>query len=68
LAKQQKAVVKPKGDSESFLVTFPVDWDIKGHAEKKRLFSSVQDFIRELVRRDIARLDKEDSSNQNGSA
>lgn len=68
MAKQQKAAIKPKGDSESFLVTFPTDWDIKGHAEKKRLFSSVQDFIRELVRRDIAGLDKEESSSQNGSA
>ena len=47
------------GDSESFLVTFPVDWNIKDHAEKKRKFPSVQDLVRELVRRDIAELEKE---------
>jgi len=47
------------GDSESFLVTFPTDWEIKDHAEKKRKFPSVQDLIRELVRRDIAEFEKE---------
>lgn len=47
------------GDSESFLVTFPVDWDIKEHAERKRKFPSVQDLVRELVRRDISEFEKE---------
>ncbi|MEM4255035.1 MAG: hypothetical protein QXR53_01765 [Candidatus Norongarragalinales archaeon] len=46
-------------DSESFLVTVPLDWDLKDHAEGKRKFPSVQDFIRELIRRDIESYDKE---------
>lgn len=59
MVKQQKTMAKSKGDSESFLVTFPTDWDIKNYAEKKRMFPSVQDFIRELVRRDLSGLEKE---------
>lgn len=47
------------GDSESFLVTVPVDWDLKEFAEEKRKYPSVQDFIRELVRRDIEIYEKE---------
>lgn len=46
-------------DSESFLVTVPLDWNLKDHAEGKRKFPSVQDFIRELIRRDIEAYDKE---------
>ncbi len=47
------------GDSESFLVTVPLDWDLKEHAESNRKFPSVQDFIRELIRRDIESYDKD---------
>ncbi len=46
-------------ESESFLVTVPVDWNIQDHAVNKRKFPSVQDFIRELVRRDIESFEKE---------
>ena len=46
-------------DSESFLVTVPLDWELKQHAEEKRKFPSVQDLIRELIRRDIEVYDKE---------
>ncbi|GEM_PF-1693319 len=46
-------------DSESFLVTVPLDWDLKEHAEAKRKFPSVQDLIRELIRRDIESYDKD---------
>ncbi|HIH20377.1 TPA: hypothetical protein HA244_03860 [Candidatus Micrarchaeota archaeon] len=46
-------------DSESFLVTVPLDWELKEHAEGKRNFPSVQDLIRELIRRDIEAYDKE---------
>lgn len=55
-------------DSESFLVTVPLDWDLKEHAEEKRKFPSVQDLIRELIRRDIEIFDKEqrDESKTNG--
>jgi hypothetical protein len=38
--------------SEQVLVTFPIGWKIEAHS-KKRNFGSVQDMIRELVRRDI---------------
>lgn len=46
-------------DSESFLVTVPGEWKLEKHAVDKRKFSSVQDFIRELIRRDIEAYDKE---------
>ena len=46
-------------DSESFLVTVPIDWKLEKHATDKRKHPSVQDFIRELIRRDIETLDKE---------
>ena len=45
-------------DSESFLVTIPRAWSLKKHATKNRKFSSVQEFIRELIRRDIEDWDK----------
>jgi len=38
--------------SEQVLLTFPVAWKIESYA-RKRNFASVQDFVRELVRRDI---------------
>ncbi|MFA4946598.1 MAG: hypothetical protein WC607_03635 [Candidatus Micrarchaeia archaeon] len=43
-------------------MTFPVDWDIKAYAEKKRKFPSVQDFIRELTRRDMEAFNKEEKA------
>ncbi|MFH0835684.1 MAG: hypothetical protein V1834_00805 [Candidatus Micrarchaeota archaeon] len=46
-------------DSESFLVTIPIAWSLKDHATENRKFSSVQEFIRELIRRDIELWDKE---------
>ncbi len=49
-------------DSESFLVTVPADWKLEAHSTKKRKFSSVQDFIRELIRRDIETLEKEEKN------
>ncbi|MFH1056926.1 MAG: hypothetical protein V1717_03985 [Candidatus Micrarchaeota archaeon] len=51
-------------DSESFLVTVPLDWALKEHAEEKRKFPSVQDFIRELIRRDIETTDKEQKESE----
>lgn len=53
------------GDSESFLVTVPLDWDLKEHAESNRKFPSVQDFIRELIRRDIEAYSKEQRESEN---
>ena len=46
-------------DSESFLVTVPGEWDLEHYAIEKRKFPSVQDYIRELVRRDIEQYEKE---------
>jgi Arc/MetJ-type ribon-helix-helix transcriptional regulator len=46
-------------DSESFLVTVPMEWKLEKYATDKRRFPSVQDFIRELVRRDIETIEKE---------
>jgi hypothetical protein len=40
-------------DSETIPVTFPKAWDVKAFAVKARNFSSVQDFVRELVRLDV---------------
>lgn len=51
-------------ESESFLVTVPSDWDIETYAVEKRKFSSVQDFIRELIRRDIESFEKENGQSQ----
>jgi len=47
------------GDSEQFMVTVPADWDLNTYATARRKFPSVQDFIRELVRRDIEAYEKE---------
>ncbi len=54
-------------DSESFLVTVPSDWDLTKYATGVKKFSSVQDFIRELVRRDIEAYEKEQKENKNGN-
>ncbi|MFH1779846.1 MAG: hypothetical protein ABH803_01735 [Candidatus Micrarchaeota archaeon] len=51
-------------DSESFLVTVPIDWNLQDFAKEKRKFPSVQDFIRELIRRDIESIGKEDANNK----
>ncbi|MEW5955999.1 MAG: hypothetical protein AB1626_05705 [Candidatus Micrarchaeota archaeon] len=47
------------GDSEQFMVTVPVDWNLTEYATSKRKFPSIQDFIRELVRRDIETYEKD---------
>lgn len=46
-------------DSQQFMVTVPTDWNLEEYAKEKRKFPSVQDFIRELVRRDIEANEKE---------
>ena len=53
------------GESESYLVTVPSDWSLENHAVSKRKFPSVQDFIRELVRRDMEAWDKEELERKN---
>ncbi len=45
-------------ESQSFLVTVPGDWDLEEYAKEKRKFPSVQDYIRELMRRDIEEYEK----------
>ncbi|MEK6923868.1 MAG: hypothetical protein AABW54_01350 [Candidatus Micrarchaeota archaeon] len=40
-------------ESQSFMVAVPTDWNLEEYSKEKRKFSSVQDYIRELVRRDI---------------
>ena len=35
------------------MVTVPQDWSLEYYAKEKRKFPSVQDYIRELIRRDI---------------
>jgi len=52
-------------ESESYLVTVPNDWSVEDHAVKNRKFPSVQDFIRELIRRDMELWDKEDLERKN---
>ncbi|OIO23351.1 hypothetical protein AUJ65_03885 [Candidatus Micrarchaeota archaeon CG1_02_51_15] len=47
------------GDSEQFMVTVPSDWKLTEYSTSKRKFPSVQDFIREIVRRDIEAYEKE---------
>ncbi|MEM0475543.1 MAG: hypothetical protein QW343_01990 [Candidatus Norongarragalinales archaeon] len=47
-------------ESESYLVTVPGEWNLENHAVRNRKFPSVQDFIRELVRRDMEAWDKEE--------
>lgn len=46
-------------DSQSILVTVPTAWKLEKHATKNRNFASIQDFIRELVRRDIEAWEKQ---------
>ncbi len=52
-------------ESESYLVTVPSDWKVEDHAVKNRKFPSVQDFIRELIRRDMEAWDKEELERKN---
>ncbi|MFH0973356.1 MAG: hypothetical protein V1817_01030 [Candidatus Micrarchaeota archaeon] len=52
-------------ESESYLVTVPGDWRLEDHAVKNRKFPSVQDFIRELIRRDMEAWDKEELDRKN---
>ena len=54
-----ECVVANDAKSESFLVTVPRDWKLEKHATDKRKFSSIQEFIRELIRRDIETFEKE---------
>ena len=51
-------------DSESFLVTVPTSWDLQPHSMRNRKFPNVQDFIRELIRRDIEDWDKQQIDQQ----
>ena len=53
-------------DSQSFLVTVPIDWELEKYAVEKRKFPGVQDYIRELVRRDIENYEKEQKEQKNG--
>ncbi len=46
-------------DSEPYLVTVPGEWDLEHYTVEKRKFPSVQDYIRELIRRDIEQYEKE---------
>ena len=52
------------GDSESFLLTVPVDWNLNSYATEKRKFGSIQDYVRELIRRDIEAFEKEEANNK----
>ncbi len=51
-------------DSESFLLTVPVDWNLNIYATDKRKFGSIQDYVRELIRRDIEAFEKEENNNK----
>ncbi len=56
-------------DSESFLVTIPTDWKLNDYATATRKFPSIQDYMRELIRRDIEAYEKEhgaETINSNG--
>ncbi len=46
-------------DSESYLVTIPGEWKLEDYATTKRKFPSIQDYVRELIRRDIEAYEKE---------
>ena len=63
-AEKLTVIFEMASDSESFLVTVPLDWKLKEHAEEKRKFPSVQDFIREFIRRDIEAYDKDQRENE----
>ena len=54
-------------DSQSILVTVPIVWKLDKHATKNRKFASVQDFIRELVRRDIEDWEKQEAERKMSS-
>jgi len=43
----------------------PGDWKLEDHAVRNRKFPSVQDFIRELIRRDMEAWDKEEIERKN---
>jgi hypothetical protein len=49
-------------ESQSFLVTVPAVWSLEEYSKDKRKFSSVQDYIREIVRRDIEAYEKEQTA------
>ncbi len=55
-------VNKKMAESQSFLVTVPVEWQLDSYSKDKRKFSSVQDYVRELIRRDIENYEKEQSA------
>lgn len=40
-------------------MTVPGEWGLEEYAKEKRKFPSVQDYIRELMRRDIEQYEKE---------
>ncbi|MFH0713224.1 MAG: hypothetical protein V1722_01635 [Candidatus Micrarchaeota archaeon] len=46
-------------DSESYLVTIPGEWKLEEYATTTRKFPSIQDYVRELIRRDIEAYEKE---------
>ncbi|VVB68036.1 Uncharacterised protein [Candidatus Norongarragalina meridionalis] len=52
-------------DSESFLVTVPTEWKLEKYSTDTRKFPSVQDYIRELVRRDIEAFDEKEAAANN---
>ncbi len=54
-------------DSESFLVTVPADWSLEKYATSKRKFPSIQDYVRELVRRDIEAYERENGAETTGN-
>lgn len=45
-------------ESQSFMITVPQDWELEEYAKEKRKFPSIQDYIRELIRRDIEEYEK----------
>ena len=48
-------------------MTVPIAWKLDKHATKNRKFASVQDFIRELVRRDIENWEKQEAERKTAS-
>ncbi len=52
-------VLNKMSESQSFLVTIPGEWEVEEYAKDKRKFPSVQDYIRELIRRDMEQYEKE---------
>lgn len=51
-------VMRSMPESQSIMVTVPQDWNLEYYAKEKRKFPSVQDYIRELIRRDIEEYEK----------